>query len=113
MSINPERVCTNVLENQIVSLIDVVDYANASLDPECNSIDSMSCSNYNYLHDLNLRTWTLNAVANNTYEVYYLGSGIVRGQRANKYDSYNMVIYIDGNEKVIGEGKATNPYIMK
>lgn len=113
MAINSEKVCTNVLENQVVSLVDVVDYANASLDQECNSIDSMSCNNYNYLHALNLRTWTLNAVANNTYEVYYLGSGIVRSQRASKYDSYNMVIYIDGNEKVTGEGKEKEPYVIK
>lgn len=113
MAINPEKACSNVLKNQLVSLIDVVDYANASLDSECNGIDSMSCNNYNYLHALNLRTWTLNAVANNTYEVYYLGSGIVRSQRASKYDSYNIVIYIDGNEKAVGQGKENSPYVIK
>ena len=113
VAINPEKVCSHVLKNQLVSLIDVIDYANASLDSECNSISSMSCNNYNYLHALNLRTWTLNAVANNTYEVYYLGSGIVRSQRASKYDSYNMVIYIDGNEKAVGQGKENLPYVIK
>lgn len=113
VSINVEIPCTNVLEKQVVSLVDVTDYANASLDAECTGIDSLSCNNYNYLYELNLRTWTLNAVSNNTYEVYYLGSGIVRSQRASRYDSYNMVIYIDGNEKVSGQGKDTDPYVIK
>lgn len=112
-AINLNRACTNMLENQVVSLIDVVDYANASLDPECTSTDSMSCNNYNYLHDMSLSTWTLNAVADNSYEVYYLGGGIIRSQKASRYDNYNLVIYIDANEKVIGSGKKTDPYVIE
>lgn len=110
VAIGIEKKCVNVLKNQIVSLIDVVDYSNASLDSECTSIDSMSCNNYNYLQEIGLSTWTLNSVADNSYEVYYLGSGIIRSQKASKYDTYNLVIYLDGNEKVSGSGKKDKPY---
>lgn len=112
-SLNFKVSCENVLENQVVSLMNVLDYANASLDLECNSIDSMSCNNYNYLQELNLRTWTLNSVIDNTYEVYFIGGGVVRSQKASKYFNYNMIIYIDGNEKIIGEGKQNDPYTIK
>ena len=106
--------CSTKLENQVISLIDVTDYAKASLDMDCNSIYSKSCRNYNYLKDLNLMSWTLNAVSNNTYQVYYLSNGIIRSQEASKYHNYNLVIYIDGTENIAsGDGTFEAPYVIK
>lgn len=106
--------CVNKLENQVVSLIDVSDFAKASLDSNCNSIYSKSCNNYNYLKSLNLHTWTPIAVSNNTYQVYYLTNGIIKYQEASKYQNYNLVIYIDVNEKVVsGEGTELSPYVIE
>ena len=50
----------------------------------------------------------------NIYEVYYLTVGIIGSQEANRYDSYSVVIYIDGNER-INSGKGTNsdPYVIE
>lgn len=113
-SITYDKTCSNVLENQVISLIDVEDFAKASLDPECTGIYSKTCRNYNYLKDLNLSTWTFVADSTNTYEVYYLSSGIIKEQEASKYNPYNMVIYIDGNEKITsGSGTEEEPYVLK
>jgi len=106
--------CTNKLQNQVVSLIDINDFAKASLDADCTSIYSRSCRNYNYLKDLNLMTWTVNAVSDNTYGVYYLSSGVIRSQEAGKYQNYNIVIYVDTNEKLVsGKGTIDKPYVVK
>ncbi len=106
--------CVNVLQNQVATLIDASDFAKASLDPNCNSIYSKSCGNYNYLKQLNLQTWTPIATSNNTYQVYYLTNGIIKFQEASKYQNYNLVIHIDGGEKVIsGKGTESEPYVIQ
>lgn len=106
--------CGNKLENQVVSLINIYDYAKASLDPNCNSITSKACGNYNYLKSMNLKSWTPNAVANNTYQIYYLTNSIIKFQEASKYQNYNLVIYIDGNEKITsGKGTEEAPFVIE
>ena len=106
--------CSNFLNNQVISLVNVIDFANASIDQDCNSIISKSCRNYNYLKDLNLKTWTYVPVSNNTYQIFYLSNGIIKEQEASLYDSYNIVIYIDGNEKIKeGNGKIDSPYVIE
>lgn len=106
--------CVNKLENQVVTLIDVSDFANASLDVNCNSIYSKSCGNYNYLKSLNLQTWTPTAVSNTTYQVYYLMNGMIKFQETSKYLNYNLVIHIDGKEKITsGTGTKTDPYVIQ
>lgn len=106
--------CVNKLENQVVSLIGIFDFAKASLDPDCNSIYSKACGNYNYLKYLNLQTWTPIAVSNNTYQVYYLTNGIIKFQEASVYQNYNLVIHIDSEEKIVsGEGTEEEPYVIE
>lgn len=106
--------CKNVLENQRVGLLNVTDFANASLDPECTNIDSKSCKNYNYMGRMSLYTWTMDVVSNNTYEVFYLVNGSIEYQPANKYYSYNFVLYIDSDENIVsGNGSKEKPYVIK
>lgn len=106
--------CQKILENQKISLLNVTDFANASLDSECTGINSKSCRNYNYMSRMGIYTWTMDVVSNNTYQVYYLENGTVNYQNANQYYSYNIVLYIDANELVSsGNGKEKTPYIIK
>ena len=112
-SINKELDCSEVLENQVVSLINASDFAMASTDPDCNSTVSRSCKNYNYLSNVAPSGWTMNVVTENTYEVFYISDGLLNHQNANSYIEYNMVIYIDGNELYTeGTGSANSPYII-
>ena len=85
-----------------------------STDPDCISITSRSCRNYNYMKDLFLDNWTLTPVAGNSYEVYYMYNGLAKHQSANKYSSFNIVINIDGNEIIeSGDGSENSPYVIK
>ena len=110
----PYKTCQNVLENQYITLLDVRDFANASLDPECTSLDSKSCRNYNYMKSMNLSTWTINAVSDDDYQVYYFENGYLRYTQANYYLDYNVVIHIDGQEIVkSGDGSKKTPYVIE
>ncbi|MBQ9072522.1 MAG: hypothetical protein IJY25_05145 [Bacilli bacterium] len=109
---NPE--CSSVLENQVVSLLGVTDYANASLDPDCVDLNSKSCRNYNYMRKLFLDSWTYTAVSSNSYEVYYIYNGLIKHQSANQFASYSLVIYVDGDEILSsGDGTEKSPYVIK
>lgn len=106
--------CSEKLEKQLISLLNVSDYALASIDPDCNNVISRSCKNYNYLSDVSTAFWTSNAVAENSYEVFALSDGLVEHKEANQYDEYSLVIYIDGNETNFkGEGTELNPYVIE
>jgi hypothetical protein len=113
-SISKDIDCSEVLENQVISLINVSDYAMASTDPDCDSTASRSCRNYNYLSTVALSTWTLNSSSDNTYDVFFISDGLQESQKASSYNEYSIVIYIDGNELyTTGTGSAGNPYIVK
>ena len=102
-----------MLNEQVISLVNVSDFARASLDPDCNSIDGRSCRNYNYLYEVLNSTWTLNSASNNSYEVFYLSSGVAQVATASDYNEYNIIIYIDGDETVkSGNGTINDPYII-
>lgn len=106
--------CSELLEDQVISLLNISDYAKASLDPDCTNLRSRSCKNYNYLYDVALSTWTMNASSDNTYDVMYLSDGIMEVQTANTYAEYNYVIYIDGNQSyTVGNGTENDPYVIE
>lgn len=113
-SFDSEAECSEILNNQIISLLNVSDYSKVSLDPDCNSLVARSCNNYNYLYGVASSTWTLNGSADNTYEVLFLADGSMVSQTANTYAEYNLVIYIDGNILYTnGKGSANNPYVIE
>lgn len=112
-SLNKQLDCSEKLEKQVVSIMNVSDFAMASTDPDCNSIISKSCNNYNYLFDIGVSGWTLNSSSENSYEVFSLIGGLVQHQKASTYNKYNLVIYIDGNEKYTsGTGSSIDPYVL-
>lgn len=106
--------CSEKLDKQLVSLLNVSDYSKASLDPDCVNLKSLSCNNYNYLYTVVPSTWTMNVSSDNTYEVLFLANGVVYTQTANSTSGYNIVIYIDGNQLYTsGKGTANNPYLYE
>ena len=113
-SISKNIDCSSVLEKQVISLLNVSDYALASIDSDCDSTNSKSCRNYNYMSNVASSTWTLNSVVENSYDVFMLINGLQDYQDASYYNEYNIVIYIDGNELYTsGSGSLTNPYLYK
>ena len=113
-AIDSELDCSEKLEKQIISLLNVSDYAKASLDPDCVDLKSLSCNNYNYLYNIVPSTWTLNTSLDNSYDVLYLSNGIMHVQSANSTNEYNIVIYIDGNQTYTkGIGSENDPYVYE
>lgn len=112
-TINKEVDCSLKLEDQIISLLNVSDYALASLDPNCINLRSRSCNNYNYLRNVVSSTWTLNSSSDNTSDVMYISDGLMEIQNGRYTEQYNLVIYIDGNELYTsGKGTIESPYLL-
>lgn len=106
--------CQNILKNQVIGLIDIRDFAIASLDPDCNSIYSRSCRNYNYMREFLDITWTSSAVAENTYQAYYMNQGMPKYEKTSSTKRYYIVINISGNiTNFEGDGSLENPYVIK
>jgi len=106
--------CFEKTEKQIISLLNISDYAKASLDVNCIDLKSRSCNNYNYLYEFISSSWTPNSVTNNTYEIVYLSDGLMEVQDARESNIYNFVIYIDGNELFTsGSGTDIDPYLYE
>ena len=106
--------CKNVLSDQVIGIISVYDYANASLDPDCDNLYSRSCRNYNYMREFLYDSWTYSAVSDDTYNVYYLNQGIPEYKRANLFMKYYIVINISGDiTEYTGDGSLENPYVIK
>lgn len=113
-SISKDLDCSEVLTNQVVSLMSISDYALGSTDTNCTSIISKACNNYNYLYNVASSTWTSTAVLDNSYQVLFISNGVVEVMDANIYNEYNLVIYIDGNEHYQeGSGSEIDPYVIK
>lgn len=105
--------CSELLEGQVIFLPTASDFALASTDPDCISLDSKSCRNYNYLKKILYSSWTSNTVSDNSYQAYYLLSGTIEYQNTNTYNEYNVIIYIDGNEKISsGDGSSSKPFVI-
>ena len=104
----------NVLSNQYLSTVNLSDFVLASLDENCKSIDSGSCSNFNYWMENIDTVWTTNASADNTYEVYTFGNAMSQIARANGKNSYYWVVYVSGRELYSsGTGTAKDPYVIE
>ena len=113
-SIDSSIDCSEKLEKQVISLLSVSDYAKASIDPDCTSLNSRSCNNYNYLYGVVSSTWTMNGSLDNTYDVLFLADGVMLTQTANTYNEYSIVIYIDGNRiYTSGSGSSNDPYVVE
>lgn len=112
-SIDGKAECSVIESDQYVGLIQTNEYARASLDENCISIDKLECQNYNFLN-FNTSLRTQNAVLDNTYQVYYISMGELSETRASSSFYPYPVIYID--QDVLyqsGEGTEEKPYILE
>ena len=105
-------VCSNILDNQMVSIINLSDYMNASLDELCSTANTKNCQNYNFLND---NIWTITASDEDTVNAYYISkyegvkssNAYIRRKIKPVIALKNDVIYVSGN------GTEENPYKIK
>lgn len=105
--------CSETLPNQYISLVYAGDLARASLDENCNNIVNAACSNYNYLSNILIQTWTTNAYKDTTYEAIAINGRVAKKFETKDMLRYNWVIAINGDEKYLkGSGTEKDPYTV-
>ncbi len=107
--------CSDVLENQMIGLLTVSDFMNASLDTNCKATTDKSCQNYNYLRLKETEWWLLTGNAANDYETYVVKSnGYIDINTTSGYKKIRPTIMINNNVMIkSGNGSASNPFILK
>lgn len=107
--------CTDILENQMIGLLTVSDYMNASLDANCRATTDKSCQNYNYLKLSGTDWWLVTGSSLNSYEVYSVrSSGYLYETNAASYKKVRPTIMLNSNVMIkSGSGSESNPFILK
>lgn len=106
---------STVMENQYVGLLPLYDYINASVDTNCNSAITASCTNYNYLNHFDYNWWTITADASNTYKVFRIASdGVIELIKASSNGYIRPVVYLASDTLYVGgTGTESDPYTVK
>ena len=84
------------------------EYFTASLDNNCNSLRSESCTNYNYL--ASGKYWTITPSNKDTSSVYATGTST---KEYKAYRAYNVRLVTNISKHVLyasGDGTKENPY---
>lgn len=105
--------CSKKSEATPISIIALYEYFRASLDPNCTSVESASCSNYNYFNSNLESFWTLTADKDTSYKVYRISSGDVVLSNASGSTNIKIVVNVNGDLPIVsGDGSESSPYII-
>lgn len=106
--------CLETSKNQKIGLLTVSEYLMASVDPNCKSVLSKSCKNYNYL-SYKKEWWLMTAVKGSSSEVFMVSSsGVVKKENASTYAYIRPVIYLDDDVMYkSGKGTLEKPYKIR
>ena len=107
--------CSQVYEKQLFGLPQVNEYLIGSIDPNCNNIDSPSCTNYNYFYNkfYNSSMWTLTYNEGTSYYVFVINKKpyvTYTNKQSNLYLTINLA---PENLYLSGDGSVENPYSIK
>mgnify|MGYP007101880160 CR=1 FL=1 len=107
--------CSEYTEEEVpIRLLTVGEYLLASIDPNCTTLQSKSCINYNYMNDLKSSFWTITKSQKNSAYVYNITTNGVSESRANSVKQVRYVISL--GEKAFylsGSGTYNDPYKIK
>lgn len=107
------NLCGKTMKSHI-GLLNVDDYAKASLESTCKHFDDPQCVNYNYMNELGGTNWTLNAYSENTYDVYAIDENGIYYYKASKENEIRPVIYLNSHLTISsGDGSEAEPYVIK
>lgn len=107
--------CSQLSEEELpIKLLTVGEYLEASIDPNCNTIEDRGCTNYNYMHDLPQSFWTITKGQKNTAYVYSINTSGVAETRASGSKQVRYVILLSSKTLYSsGSGLYDDPYIIK
>lgn len=104
--------CNDVYSDLYIGAVQIDDVLLPSLDSKCTSIYDTECTNYNYFYTINTG-WTLNACADDTFNVFNSVSGTISYKRASNENFIRPVINL--NSDVLyksGTGTSEDPYVI-
>lgn len=106
--------CSETLKNQKMGLLTLSDYIYASRDPNCKSVTTKSCRNYNYLATKK-SWWLATADSEDSHTVYYVSrNGYIKKENASNYALVRPVIYLNSNVLYdSGNGTLEKPYKIR
>ncbi len=106
--------CALVEENQMIGLLTVSDYLNASADSNCHSILDRSCQNYNYLR-MKKNFWLVTPNSKDTKSVYYVASsGYVSTSEALSSRLIRPTVLMNRTVMIAsGSGTKEKPFTLK
>ena len=102
--------CSVTLKDEVLGLIQVNEYLQASLDANCDVITSASCLNYNYLANLGSTFWTITADKNTSQKVYKVGTSGYLTDAANFSNANPVALLTKDLLYGGGDGSIDNPY---
>ena len=107
--------CADILENQMIGLLTVSDYLNASLDTNCKMTTDRSCQNYNYLKLKESDWWLVTSSLASTYSSYAVrSSGYIGSYNSSNTKKIRPVIMLNNNVMIkSGNGSVDSPYLLK
>ncbi len=106
--------CSKILQDQKAGILPAYYFMGASLDPNCKTITSRACGNYNYLSQFNDYWWLLTANGENTNEAYLINKRYAELSFCSAKASIRPIIKIGA--RVLydkGNGTKDNPYTVK
>lgn len=106
---------SEVFENKYVGLLPLYDYLNASLDSNCQSANTQSCANYNYLAGFGYNWWLMTGDSETTHKVYKVSTdGKLLLSRAATSVYARPVVYLAKDAVYVsGNGTVDSPYTIK
>lgn len=105
--------CSETLDNQYLSLIQINEYALASIDKNCTTVMNKECSNYNYLATFERGYWTITGTANRSDRIYKINKNVSTNIAASA-NTIRLVVNLSANTLYeSGNGSEENPYKIK
>lgn len=106
--------CSVILEDQLVGLLPAYYYMSASLDPNCETITSKSCGNFNYLSQFDDFWWLMTANSANTNEAYTVSKKYAEASLCNYKADIRPTIKLGSRAVYLeGDGSKDNPYQIR
>ena len=105
--------CSETLDDQYLSLIQINEYALASIDKNCTSVMNRECSNYNYLATFERGYWTITGTADRSDRIYKINKNVSTNIAASA-NTIRLVAHLSSNTLYeSGNGSKENPYKIK
>lgn len=110
--------CNTTLEDMTIGLLNLYDYARASLETTCTKPSDLQCQNYNYLGAVGTTGsswWLSTGNSDFTYEAYRVkNTGAIEATSCNTRASLRPVVVIKDNIfSTGGTGTEEDPYLLR